>query len=202
MKSFIFDVDGTLIDSYDGITESVINVLNKYNYKMENIREYILNTSVLDLFVLVSNKINVSLNILFNEYKIEREKTSNNYKFMDNVIECISYLYKKGYNIFIYTHKSKAINKILIDNKIDYLFKDVISSDSEMFKRKPDPTCLNYLIDKYNLDKEDTYYVGDRKIDVECANNANIKSILYRNNKNIKSDYYIEDFKELINIFK
>ena len=33
------------------------------------------------------------------------------------------------------------------------------------------------LLEKYHLDKSDTYYVGDRRIDVEAAENAGIKSI-------------------------
>ena len=199
MYSFIFDVDGTLIDSYDGITESTINVLEKYNYKMNNVREYILDKSVLDLFKDVSSKINVSSNILYDEYKKERLKTIYNYKFMDDAIEVLHYLMNKGYKLFIYTHKSDAINKIIVDNKLDDIFTEVISSDSANFKRKPDPYCIDYLVNKYNLNKDKTYYVGDRKIDILCAKNANIKSIAFGNIDN--SDIIINSFKEMKQLF-
>ena len=201
MYSFIFDVDGTLIDSYDGITKATENILLKHNYKMDNLREFILDTSVLDLFKYVSKDLNIDPSILFEEYKKDREYTQYDYKPMNNMIPTIKYLYSKGYKLFIYTHKGKSINKIVEDLRIDDAFLEIISSDSDGFKRKPDPSCINYLVDKYNLDKNDTYYVGDRRIDIECANNANIKSILYRNKKDIKSDYSIDDFKELMRLF-
>ena len=199
MYSFIFDVDGTLIDSYDGITKATKAILDNYNYKMDNVREFILDKSVLDLFKYISCHIGIDSEILFEEYKIEREKTQFEYKFMPNVIESLKYLYSKGYMLFIYTHKGNAINKILSDNGLSYLFTEVISSDTEGFRRKPDPYCINFLVNKYKLDKNNTYYVGDRRIDVTCADNANIKAIFYGDK--LKADINILDFNELNNYF-
>lgn len=199
MSSFIFDVDGTLIDSYDGITKSVIDVLNKYDYKIDNVRDFILDKSVLDLLKEVSLKIGIPADILYNEYKIERKNTQFDYKFMDGAIEALKYLYSKGHKLFIYTHKGDAINKILMDNNIDNYFLEVISADSSVFKRKPDPYCINYLITKFELDKNNTYYVGDRKIDILCANNALIKSIYLGNN--LKADIVIDSFYKLKQLF-
>ena len=199
MYSFIFDVDGTLIDSYDGICESTINVLNKYEYKMENVRDYILDKSVLDLFKDVSKKINVSSDLLYDEYKKEELNTIYNYKFMDNAIDLLRYLKNKNYLLFIYTHKSDVINKIINDNNLDGIFTEIISSDSDNFKRKPDPYCIEYLVNKYNLNKNNTYYVGDRKIDILCAKNAKIKSIALGKLDN--SDIIINNFKEMKQLF-
>ena len=47
------------------------------------------------------------------------------------------------------------------------------------FGRKPEPDGINYLVDKYGLDRQKTFYVGDRSIDMECAANAGIGGILY-----------------------
>ena len=41
------------------------------------------------------------------------------------------------------------------------------------------PDGVLYLTQKYHLDPETTYYVGDRKLDVLCAKNAGVKSILF-----------------------
>ena len=113
MYSFIFDVDGTLIDSYDGITLAVENVLKKHNFSIENVRELILKESVYDLLESVSNVINVPIEDLNSEYKEERLNTQFDYKLMANVKDLIKYLKSKHYNLFIYTHKGKAIDKIL-----------------------------------------------------------------------------------------
>ena len=47
------------------------------------------------------------------------------------------------------------------------------------FERKPSPAGINYFIEKYNLDRNNTYYVGDRPMDILCADNAHIKSIMF-----------------------
>lgn len=45
------------------------------------------------------------------------------------------------------------------------------------FERKPHPQGIFYLLEKYHLDRDRTYYIGDRRLDVEVAENAGIKSI-------------------------
>lgn len=55
-------------------------------------------------------------------------------------------------------------------------FIEVVTGDRG-FARKPDPEALLYLIDKYDLDKENTYYIGDRLLDVQAAQRAGIQSI-------------------------
>ena len=203
MISFIFDVDGTLIDSYDGIISALNNVLNNHNINIDNVRKHVIDTSVYEFLIYASTKCNLESNQLFEEYKIERIKTQYDYKFMNNAIDVLRYLYNKGYKLFIFTHKGNSINKILKDNNIDNLFLDVISSDHEFFKRKPEAYSIDYLVDKYGLDKNNTYYVGDRRIDIECSKNANVKSIYYYNgiDSNMNSNLMIKDFIELKKVF-
>ncbi|WP_153055871.1 HAD-IA family hydrolase, partial [Streptococcus suis] len=55
-------------------------------------------------------------------------------------------------------------------------FTEILTSDSG-FARKPSPEALLFLIEKYGLNKENTYYIGDRLLDVETAINAGIQSI-------------------------
>ena len=50
---------------------------------------------------------------------------------------------------------------------------------------------LNNLIDKWNLDKNQTIYIGDKKIDSEAANNAGISSFIF-NKKNIFESFLNE----------
>ena len=50
-------------------------------------------------------------------------------------------------------------------------------NQSEWFLRKPNPEAANYLLDKYQLDPDNTYYIGDRTLDAEFAQNSGIQSI-------------------------
>ena len=187
--NFIFDVDGTLIDSYDGINESVIEVLNNNGFKYSNtyIKKYILDFSVYDLFKKIEND-NVSFDKLNNDFIKSRLNTQSNYSFMPYAKEVIKRLYDMGHKLFIYTHKSDYIEIIINDNDLNKYFTEIIHAKSKCFKRKPNSDSINYLVEKYKLNKNDTYYVGDRKIDIVCANNSNIKYIFY-NEKDIDINY-------------
>lgn len=205
--NFIFDVDGTLIDSYPGIIKTVIKVLNNHNL---NIKKEIIETNIYKYSVRyylnqLSTKLGYKENILIKEFEKLRIETEYDYEFIDGVINTLKLL-KENNNLFIYTHRNNSIFKILKDNDIDNLFTHVISSESSYFKRKPDSYSLEYLIARFDLKREDTYYVGDRPIDILSSNNANIKSVLFNNKQDdllgSNPTLIIKDFKELLNIKK
>ncbi len=205
--NFIFDVDGTLIDSYPGIIKTVIKVLNNHNL---NIKKEIIETNIYKYSVRyylnqLSTKLGYKENILIKEFEKLRIETEYDYEFIDGVINTLKLL-KENNNLFIYTHRNNSIFKILKDNNIDNLFTHVISSESSYFKRKPDSYSLEYLIARFDLKREDTYYVGDRPIDILSSNNANIKSVLFNNKQDdllgSNPTLIIKDFKELLNIKK
>lgn len=52
------------------------------------------------------------------------------------------------------------------------------------FARKPDPEAAMYLMEKYGLEPENTYYIGDRSLDIDFARNSQIQSINF-----LTSDY-------------
>ena len=47
------------------------------------------------------------------------------------------------------------------------------------FPRKPEPDGILYLMEKHGLDPARSWYVGDRRIDMEAARNAGIGSVLF-----------------------
>ena len=81
-----------------------------------------------------------------------------------------------GIRQFVYTHKGNNAFTILRDLGLESYFKEILTSQSG-FARKPNSQAADYLLDKYQLDPEKTYYIGDRTLDVEFAQNSGIQSI-------------------------
>ena len=81
-----------------------------------------------------------------------------------------------GIRNFIYTHKGDNAFTILRNLGLESYFTEILTSQSG-FARKPNLEAANYLIDKYQLNPDNTYYIGDRTLDVEFAQNSGIQSI-------------------------
>lgn len=198
--NYIWDLDGTLIDSYDGILKSIMDLLDYFNLKMkkDDVYKYIIKNSVHDFLINLSNDYFIDLLKIQNKYAEFRLETQNLVSLNSNAYEALKYLYDKGNNLFVFTHKGLSTYDILKRFNIDKFFKEIITSNNN-FKRKPDPEAINYIINKYNLKKEDTFYIGDRPIDMLCAKNANIKGILLKNDL---IDLEIDAYKKINNLIE
>ena len=83
---------------------------------------------------------------------------------------------ESGIQQFVYTHKGDNALTILRDLGLESYFTEILTSQSG-FTRKPSSEAATYLIDKYQLNPDNTYYIGDRTLDVEFAQNSGIQSL-------------------------
>ena len=56
-------------------------------------------------------------------------------------------------------------------------FREVVTNVAG-FPIKPSGEAIRYLMKKYGMQPDETWYVGDRAIDVLCAKDAGVRSIL------------------------
>lgn len=179
-NNYIWDLDGTLFDSYKGIVEAVY-VLAKENHigvsKEEIYKEVVGDsvTSYIEKLADITKKTYKDLKARYSNIRKEIEKDMTS---IEDAYEVLEELSARGAKHYVYTHRGDTSYPLLKKLKMDKFFEEVITSE-DGFKRKPDPEALIYLIDKYDMDKNQTYYVGDRHLDVECAKNAGIKAIFY-----------------------
>jgi len=83
---------------------------------------------------------------------------------------------EQGIQQFVYTHKGDNTFTILRNLGLESYFTEILTSQSG-FARKPNPQAASYLLEKYGLDSMHTYYIGDRSLDIEFAQNSGIQSI-------------------------
>ncbi|WP_377867465.1 HAD-IA family hydrolase [Bacillus sp. R86525] len=199
----IWDLDGTLIDSYEVIVCSIYEVTSKYKmpYDKITILNYIKNKSVQEFLIMISIQYNIDYKKIKKEYSNLSNMRTYELKPLLNAEKILKVVLEKDMMNFIYTHKGSTTLDVLKNNGLIDYFDEIITSDNG-FKRKPSPEALRYLIDKYSLKKESTYYIGDRSIDIECAKNAGVKSVLISNDEeeNIDAEYVVGDLLEIQNI--
>ena len=180
MKAVVWDLDGTLFDSYDVIVESILLTFRENGIDMdwERIHQYAIEFSIKELFSQMAKLHGVSAEDLHRAYSGISQGKYLQIKRMPHTLEILEILKRAGVEQYVFTHRGKTTIPVLENLHMDAYFQEVVTTQNS-FARKPDPEGLIYLMEKYNLDKESTWYVGDRSLDMDCAKNAGIPGILY-----------------------
>ena len=176
--AFIWDLDGTLLDSYEAILSGIEETFGQFAipYDKEKVREFILKYSVQDLLVQVAEERKLDVEVL-NQVRAQSLAEKNaQVALMAGARDVLAWAEESGIQQFVYTHKGDNAFTILRDLGLESYFTEIITSQSG-FARKPNPEVATYLLDKYQLDPEKTYYIGDRTLDVEFAQKSGIRSI-------------------------
>ena len=176
--TFIWDLDGTLLDSYQAILAGIQETYEQFDipYDREEVRNFILRYSVKDLLVRDADQHGLDSEELNRLRATSLKEKNTQIPLMDGAREILAWTAEQGIQNFVFTHKSDNAFQVLTDLGIIQHFTEILTSDSG-FARKPSPEALLYLIDKYQLDKGTTYYIGDRLLDAETAIHAGISSI-------------------------
>ena len=191
--AFIWDLDGTLLDSYEAILSGIEETFGQFAipYDKEKVREFILKYSVQDLLVQVAEERKLDVEVL-NQVRAQSLAEKNaQVVLMPGARDVLVWAEESGIQQFVYTHKGDNALTILRDLGLESYFMEILTSQSG-FARKPSPEAATYLIDKYQLNHDNTYYIGDRTLDVEFAQNSGIQSInflesIYEGNHRIQA---------------
>ena len=176
--AFIWDLDGTLLDSYEAILAGIEETYRQFSlpYNKKEVRAFILKYSVQDLLVQVAEERGLDADRL-NQVRAQSLAEKNaQVILMPGAREVLAWANQQGIQQFVYTHKGDNALTILRDLGLDVYFTEILTSQSG-FARKPSPEAAIYLLDKYGLNPQQTYYIGDRTLDIEFAQNSGIQSI-------------------------
>lgn len=178
--ALIWDMDGTLVDSYPAIVPSVREVLAELGYLLdeEQIHAEVIGSSVKAMLERLAAERGLDPALLYSTFNRLNDTRIDVIRPMPHCMETLERLQKAGHRNYVYTHRGQSCAAILTNTGLAPFFTEVVSA-LHGFPRKPEPDGILYLIDKYDLDPRDCFYVGDRSLDVEAAERAGIGSILY-----------------------
>ena len=198
MTALIWDLDGTLLDSYGVIVSSLRQTLAELGMDMdgEEIRRRATEGSVSDVVRFAEAKTGRP----FREIK-ERSSAISGGRYLEiaaipHAAGALEQTAALGAVHFVYTHRGSTTMPVLEHLGLDCFFKEVVSSLNG-FPRKPAPDALLYLMEKYRLERDRVFYVGDRTLDVDCAKNAGVRSVLYSPSGAGTADYVVRDLLEI-----
>ena len=142
----------------------------------------------------VVNIINDRSNNKYKELVINFMK--NYYKYMffqEELIEIIKELKKKGYKLYLLSNTNELMYEKNL-NKIEALFDGLVLS-YKVHLLKPYEAIYKYLIEKYNLNPEESLFIDDREDNMKTANSLGIKGRKVEPNN-------VEDVKNVLKEYK
>ena len=196
MTTFIWDLDGTLIDSYEVFLEALSESFANFNlpFDRETVYNFIKGQSVNALL----KEQPVPFQEIKEDFTTNSTAKNDKIKLMVGAKAVLDWTQKENIQNFIYTHKGKNAYDLLNQLEISPYFLEIVTSENG-FKRKPHPEAINYLLEKYKLKPEETYYIGDRILDIEASHNSGIHSINFLSAKNSQQ---INKLTDIIQIFE
>ncbi len=203
-KAFLFDFDGTLIESMPAVLKIMEVVFEEYKFKIDK-------RAVLDILK------NQGIKKVFKEFRIPfyrvpglikkyREEFRKEIPFLKPVAsikETIDKLKDKEIKIGIITTNGRdSVIKFLKANQLDIF--DYICADIGIFSKSK---AIKKIIKLNKLDPSNTFFIGDETRDIEAARKAGVKSVAITwgfqtkaSLQNAGPDYIIENPVDLLNI--
>lgn len=177
-KHIIFDLDGTLINSFPIMEEAWKVVTNKFNLNIP-FQEYKKFTGL--PFELIMHKLCLTEigGEIKKTYFKETKKKSKKIKLINGAKELINDLHKRGFLISIITskpRKSFEVIKKVIPKSVNF----ILCSDDTKFT-KPDKNLIYFVLSKYPNKLKNLVYIGDTIFDLQFSINSGIDFIFFNN---------------------
>lgn len=180
-ETFLFDLDGTLVDTKEMIYICFKEVLSRF-FSIDVLEEDVYKYIGLTYRQQLEQYSGPISDELFEEvvkfHKIHQNSIAHSYiKLTPGAKELIPFLKDKGKNLAVVTNR-------LIESTKDYLcflgIYDYFSfciTPNEVFRPKPDPESINLAIKRFNTTANKTIFVGDSLYDVVAGNAARVTTI-------------------------
>ena len=183
VKAVFFDLDGTLLDTIDDLTDAMNVVLAKHGYPICTVDEckcyvgegsYEFACSALPSEVRIPK---VIINIII-EYRTEYAKNWNRKtKPYPGIIALLNNLHAKGIKIAILSNKRDEVTKELTSYFLPNISFIEVRGASTEFPLKPDPASALYMATKLKVEPCEIMFVGDTKTDMQTAVAAGMTAV-------------------------
>jgi len=172
-QAVLFDLDGTLIDSYDAITASVNEIRRIRNLHPLSVQEVRPKVGRGVENLLRSTIAETDLAVDIPRYKAHHavacvEQT----RLLPHAMELLGFLRDSGVRTGICSNKPRAFTSLILNFlEIAGLF-DVVCGPEDASKPKPDPSMIFVAANKLGIGIHDALYVGDMVVDITAGRAA------------------------------
>ncbi len=208
VRGIVFDLDGTLIDSYAAITESLNRAMIAAGLRSlseEKVRGMVgLGLETLVARAMGPERVEEGVRIFREHYaRICVARTT----LLPHVPETVRELESRGYLLAVATNKPSYFARRLLDGlRIGGHFAAVLGPDN-VVNRKPHPEMLLRALEEMDLPVREAVYVGDMEVDIQTARAVGLPVIVVptgsRSAEVLRAhdpDLLLEEFRDLLGV--
>ncbi len=201
IRNVIWDVDGTLFDTYPGIVRAFGDALRDLGAAAP--------AATISELCLVS--LDHCADVLARDHAVSRQALEDRFgrRYAERavsdsppfagVIDVCRHIRAIGGANVIVTHRRRASTEALLAaNDMAGLFAGLVTAD-EGYPRKPDPTMFELALVEHRLARPETMAIGDRALDIEAGQSAGLFSCLYGPRSVApRADLVVDDYEQLL----
>ncbi len=217
-KAFVFDLDGTLVDSVPDLTWALNAALKEMqlpSVSEAQVRTWVGNGSVKlvqrAVFHLLGEGAAVSVNTDLHDGFLKHYKTAvcQHSTLYPGVLALLAHIKQLALPMVLVTNKPFAfVPPLLKALGIEHYFSLMLGGDS-LTEKKPSPEPLLHGAQHLQIAPQDCLMVGDSLADFQSARAANMPILLLEqgynqgvNLANLEPDYLLADINQLIGLIK
>jgi phosphoglycolate phosphatase-like HAD superfamily hydrolase len=199
-QNIIWDVDGTLFDTYPAIARAFKAALNDLGKDASlDWIEGLARQSLGQCVATLADKCHLNeadIDQAFGDH-YDRTRPEEQPPF-PGVIAVCEYICTLGGKNVIVTHRGQTgTDELLAANKMTRYFAGCLTRD-DGYPKKPHPAAFEAILKTHHLQREETMAVGDRDIDVLAGRAAGVFTCLFGLEANgVVADLTISNFDEL-----
>ncbi len=180
---FIFDLDGTLLDSIDDIAFSMNHVLKEHGFPEHPKESYfyfvgngarVLSERALSGLGCTETETQSVLEDFMAFY--DRHKSDNTRPF-EGLTETLETLQAQGIRLAVASNKPHEVMEELMHRQFPTLHFSVVLGHRKGHPVKPDPEIVFDILEKIRVPREEVLYLGDTAVDVKTAHAAGLRAV-------------------------
>lgn len=207
-KAILFDIDGTLLDTYDFVFDAVRHIALKYGHPFpsDEMIKAAQGKPVKEFYeILIPGG---DADLLVEEHKKFQAENLHLIKVFSNSAETLKKIKKTGFKIAAVSNRLREslLCSLEMTGIIEYF--DGVFSPEDVANPKPHQDHVLFALRHLGVDVSQAFMVGDTDQDILAGKNAKVKTVgatygfLGQEIKNCSPDYLIDDIEELLKILK
>ena len=181
-NTFIFDLDGTLLNTLDDLAASVNYALRTHGMPertLDEVRSFVGNgVRLLMERAIPEGSVNPRFEETFATFRAYyMEHSLDTTRPYDGIPEMIHALKQRGCRLAVVSNKFYAATQELIRHFFPVITVAIGEHEAEGIRKKPAPDTVFEALRQLEVGKEKAVYVGDSDVDLQTAHNSGLPCI-------------------------